>query len=252
MPTFSSESSPSIGAKAPVLAQQRQRRQHRTRAGRAAQTGVEGELRRRARGAAADQGHAERPLRPASFDPGGWNVRPGAEPGKPARAGQAPVLSPQHSHPSGAVTSKNFRWTHFDPTIYELAAADREGGGWSAEAFTEHFPKLAPAPPDLRIARRHAQADRLPDHRRPGHRGLQRCTTAPPGRPSRAAATARGTAQAGQAEPRGRRAGRTERDVAPGRFHRWRRGQARQKLRATKARTIPTSSSGWRFIEASS
>jgi hypothetical protein len=46
--------------------------------------------------------------------------------------------------PSGAVTSKNFRWTHFDPTIYELAAADREGGGWSAEAFTKHFPKLAP------------------------------------------------------------------------------------------------------------
>ena len=46
--------------------------------------------------------------------------------------------------PSGAVTSKNFRWTHFDPTIYELAAADKQGTGWSGEAFTKHFPKLAP------------------------------------------------------------------------------------------------------------
>jgi hypothetical protein len=43
--------------------------------------------------------------------------------------------------PSGAVTSKNFRWTHFDPTIYELAAG--KGRGWSADAFVSHFPKLA-------------------------------------------------------------------------------------------------------------
>jgi hypothetical protein len=46
--------------------------------------------------------------------------------------------------PSGAVTSKNFRWTHFDPTIYELAAANKQGAGWSTDAFIKHFPKLAP------------------------------------------------------------------------------------------------------------
>jgi hypothetical protein len=44
--------------------------------------------------------------------------------------------------PAGAVTSKNFRWTHFDPTIYELAAG--KGRGWSVDAFVRHFPNLAP------------------------------------------------------------------------------------------------------------
>jgi hypothetical protein len=44
--------------------------------------------------------------------------------------------------PSGAIVSKNFRWTHFDPTIYELASPKR-AGGWSAAAFCELFPKLA-------------------------------------------------------------------------------------------------------------
>jgi hypothetical protein len=44
--------------------------------------------------------------------------------------------------PSGAVTSKNFRWTHFDPTIYELAAG--KGRGWSVDAFVRHFPNLVP------------------------------------------------------------------------------------------------------------
>jgi hypothetical protein len=44
--------------------------------------------------------------------------------------------------PSGAVTSKNFRWTHFAPTIYELAAG--KGRGWSVDAFARHFPNLVP------------------------------------------------------------------------------------------------------------
>ncbi len=45
--------------------------------------------------------------------------------------------------PSGAVTSANFRWTHFDAAIFELASS-RRAGGWSPEAFCDLFPKLAP------------------------------------------------------------------------------------------------------------
>ena len=53
-------------------------------------------------------------------------------------------LSARISEPSasGALKTANFRWTHFDAAIYELASSKR-AGGWSAEAFCELFPKLA-------------------------------------------------------------------------------------------------------------
>jgi hypothetical protein len=44
--------------------------------------------------------------------------------------------------PSGATKTRNFRWTHFDPTIYELASS-RSAMGWSSSAFCELFPELA-------------------------------------------------------------------------------------------------------------
>jgi hypothetical protein len=45
--------------------------------------------------------------------------------------------------PAGLATTKNFKWTHFDPTIYELAAGKR-GRGWDPAAFKRLFPKQAP------------------------------------------------------------------------------------------------------------
>jgi hypothetical protein len=43
---------------------------------------------------------------------------------------------------AGVLKTRNFRWTHFDPTIYELASS-RRASGWSSDAFLEFFPELA-------------------------------------------------------------------------------------------------------------
>ena len=70
------------------------------------------------------------------------HLRAGAEPREPADAGQAPLLPDGETTASGATKTRNFRWTHFDATIYELASA--EGGrGWSTGVFRELFPELA-------------------------------------------------------------------------------------------------------------
>ena len=42
---------------------------------------------------------------------------------------------------SGACKTRNFRWTHFDATIYELASA-KGGRGWNTGDFRELFPEL--------------------------------------------------------------------------------------------------------------
>jgi hypothetical protein len=42
---------------------------------------------------------------------------------------------------AGACKTRNFRWTHFDATIYELAAA-KTRRGWNTEDFCELFPEL--------------------------------------------------------------------------------------------------------------
>jgi hypothetical protein len=41
---------------------------------------------------------------------------------------------------SGAVLTRNFRWTRIDEAIYELASS-RNGAGWSTEAFLEFLPE---------------------------------------------------------------------------------------------------------------
>jgi hypothetical protein len=41
---------------------------------------------------------------------------------------------------SGAVLTRNFRWTRLDEAIYELASS-RKGAGWSTEAFLEFLPE---------------------------------------------------------------------------------------------------------------
>jgi hypothetical protein len=93
---------------------------------------------------------------------------------------------------AGATRTKNFRWTHFDPTIYELASSGR-AGGWSAAAFCDLFPELA--------GRLRTYESRVATLKRIGyltgdrcvHTALPRAQGGPPGAP----ASPRRSAQAG-------------------------------------------------------
>ena len=54
-------------------------------------------------------------------------------------------LSPQYSSTSdaGFVKHHSFRWTALDERIFEIAAAPKEAGRWSAQVFCELFPEHA-------------------------------------------------------------------------------------------------------------